>query len=123
MRTGAPVRRIEVAGGRARGVRLEDGTRLAADAVLADVAAPLLYEQLLEPGDLPPRLLRDLRKFQWDSPTMKIDWALSAPIPWTAEGARGAGSVELICGAGLKPRRPRSSAAPLFEETPARQRA
>src|SRR4051794_9880848 len=95
VRTAAPVRRIEVADGRARGVRLEDGTRLTADAVLADVAAPLLYERLLDPGDLPPRLLRDLRKFQWDSPTMKIDWALSAPIPWTAEGPRGAGTIHL----------------------------
>jgi len=95
VRTGAPVRRIEVADGAVRAVRLEDGTRLAADAVLADVAAPLLYERMLEPEDLPPRLLRDLRKFQWDSPTMKIDWALSGPIPWKAEGARGAGTVHL----------------------------
>src|SRR4051794_26005807 len=95
VRTGSAVRRIEVDGGAVRGVVLADGSRERADAVLADVGAPLLYEQLLDPAVLPPRLLDDLRKFQWDSPTMKIDWALSGTIPWIAEGARGAGTVHL----------------------------
>jgi phytoene dehydrogenase-like protein len=40
-------------------------------------------------------MLEDLCRFQWDSPTMKVDWALSGPIPWTADGARGAGTVHL----------------------------
>jgi phytoene dehydrogenase-like protein len=95
VRTGAPVGRIEVGGGAVRAVVLEDGERIAADAVLADICAPLLYERLLDPGVLPPRLLEDLEHFQWDSPTMKIDWALSGRIPWTADGARGAGTIHL----------------------------
>ena len=95
VRTGAPVRRIEVSDGVARGVVLADGSRERADAVLADVGAPLLYEKLLDPSSLPARLRDDLRKFQWDSPTMKIDWALSGTIPWLAEGARRAGTVHL----------------------------
>src|SRR3954454_14456736 len=95
VRTGAAVRRIEVSGGAVRGVVLDSGERIATDAVLADIGAPLLYEQLLDPSVLPARLLDDLRKFQWDSPTMKIDWALSGPIPWTAAGARGAGTIHL----------------------------
>jgi phytoene dehydrogenase-like protein len=95
VRTGAAVRRIEVRDNRVTGVVLDNGERITADAVLADVAAPLLYEQLLDPSVLPRRLREDLDNFQWDSPTMKIDWALSAPIPWTAEGARGAGTIHL----------------------------
>jgi phytoene dehydrogenase-like protein len=44
---------------------------------------------------LPGRLLRDLDNFQWDTPTLKIDWALRERIGWTAEGARQAGTVHL----------------------------
>jgi phytoene dehydrogenase-like protein len=95
LRLAAPVTRIEVADGRVRGVRTADGEQLHADAVLADVSAPALYEQLVDAEALPPRLLDDLRRFEWDSPTVKIDWALSAPIPWTAEDARDAGTVHL----------------------------
>jgi phytoene dehydrogenase-like protein len=95
IRTGAPVRRIEVRDGAVSGVVLDGGERIATGTVLADVAAPLLYQRLLDPDVLPPRLLEDLEHFQWDSPTMKIDWALSGTIPWTAAGARGAGTVHL----------------------------
>jgi phytoene dehydrogenase-like protein len=95
VRTAAPVRRIEVRDGAARAVLLEDGERIAVDVVLADVGAPLLYERMLDPAVLPDRLLDDLRRFQWDSPTMKVDWALSGPIPWAAEEARRAGTVHL----------------------------
>lgn len=92
---GAPVARILVDGGRATGVRLADGTTEPADVVLADVAAPDLYGNLVDPEHLPGRLLRDLDRFQWDHGTVKIDWALSGPIPWTAGPARRAGTVHL----------------------------
>jgi len=95
VRTGAPVRHLEVIDGAVRAAVLDDGERMPTSTVLADVGAPLLYERLIDPGVLPPRLLDDLHRFQWDSPTMKIDWALSGPIPWTAAGARGAGTVHL----------------------------
>ena len=95
VRTGAAVRAIEVDAGCARGVRLADGERIRADAVLADVAAPALYERLLDPAQLPPRLREDLRRFHWDNPTLKLNWALSAPIPWSARAAGQAGTVHL----------------------------
>jgi phytoene dehydrogenase-like protein len=38
---------------------------------------------------------RDLERFQWDNPTLKVNWALSRPVPWTAPEARGAGTVHL----------------------------
>jgi phytoene dehydrogenase-like protein len=95
VRLGVPVDGIEVTDGMARGVRTADGEFVRADAVLADVSAPALYGRLVAAGQLPARLLDDLTKFQWDSPTMKIDWALSRPIPWTATDAHGAGTVHL----------------------------
>ena len=80
----------------AEGVRLTTGEEVrAARAVLADVPAPLLYERLVGTERLSPRLRRDLERFQWDTATVKVDWALSAPIPWRAPGASEAGTVHL----------------------------
>jgi phytoene dehydrogenase-like protein len=95
IRTGAAVVRIEVDDGQVRGVLLADGTRIPTSTVLADVGAPQLYQELVGSDHLPPRLLDDLDRFQWDSPTLKVDWALSAPIPWTATAARQAGTVHV----------------------------
>ncbi|MCX9192714.1 FAD-dependent oxidoreductase [Carbonactinospora thermoautotrophica] len=93
---GRRVVKVLVRGGRAVGVRTADGTEIGARyAVLAAVAAPILYRDLVEPAYLPARLLGDLDRFQWDSPTLKLNWALSGPIPWKAEDARLAGTVHL----------------------------
>ena len=64
-------------------------------AVLADVTAPALYRDLVGERHLPARFVRDLDNFQWDNPTVKIDWAVRSKVPWTASGARGAGTVHL----------------------------
>ncbi|MCW2783711.1 MAG: dependent oxidoreductase, partial [Marmoricola sp.] len=96
LRTGARVTSIEVSSGRATGVRTADGTRVRARrAVLADVDAPTLYSKLIGPEHLPPRLLAAIERFQWDNATLKFNWAVESPIPWTASGARGAGTVHL----------------------------
>ncbi len=94
--TGTRVEAVTTGAGRATGVRLEDGRTIRATrGVLADVDAPTLYRTLLAGHRLPPRLLRDLDRFQWDNPTLKVNWALDRPVPWTAPGARGAGTVHL----------------------------
>lgn len=95
--TGAEVVRIEASGGRARGVRLADGRVVRARrAVLADVSEPALVERLLPQGAVHPTWRdRVRRRFDWDPSTLKVDWALSGPFPWTAEAARGAGTVHL----------------------------
>ena len=96
VRCGVAVEEVLVRGGRARGVRLADGTVLRARrAVLADVPAPTLYQDLVGPHHLPDRLLADLRRFQWDPATLKVDWALDGPVPWAAPEVRGAGTVHL----------------------------
>jgi phytoene dehydrogenase-like protein len=95
LRTSVAVASIEVRDGRAHGVVLADGERVGASAVLADVGAPHLYRDLVGEKHLPPRLLDDLEHFQWDAPTMKVNWALSSPVPWTAPAARDAGTLHL----------------------------
>lgn len=88
--------RIVVRGGRARGVETADGRRIAVRrAVIADTSAPVLYERLLAAGDVPAGLRARLDNFAWDLPTVKTNYRLSAPMPWTAQQARGAGVLHL----------------------------
>ncbi len=96
VRLDSPVREVRVASGTATGVVLDSGEVVSARrAVLADVPAPQLFRDLVGDAHLPPRLVADLANFQWDAATLKIDWALSEPVPWTAGGARGAGTVHM----------------------------
>lgn len=96
IRCGEHVGQILIGHGRAVGVRDASGAPIRArSAVLADVPAPALYRDLVGVDRLPPRLVDDLRRFTWDSGTVKVDWALSAPIPWTNPDVAGAGTVHL----------------------------
>jgi phytoene dehydrogenase-like protein len=36
-----------------------------------------------------------MRRFQWDSSTVKLDWSLDGPIPWSHPDARRAGTVHV----------------------------
>jgi phytoene dehydrogenase-like protein len=91
---GVPVDRILFRGDRAVGVRASTGAEYQAGrAVLADVGAPDLYQRLVGADRLSPGLRRDLGRFQYDNSTVKVDWALDQPIPWTAADARRAGTV------------------------------
>jgi phytoene dehydrogenase-like protein len=96
VRCASPVAQVIVRRGRAVGVKTVDGTEFPATrAVLADVPAPSLYGGLVSWDDLPARLRDDVRRFQWDYATFKLDWALSGPVPWIAEAARTAGTVHI----------------------------
>jgi phytoene dehydrogenase-like protein len=91
-----PVDRVIVGAGRALGVRGADGRYWRARrAVLADVPAPPLFLDLVGADRLPDRFVDDLRNFRWDDATIKVDWALSGPVPWVNGAARGAGTVHL----------------------------
>jgi phytoene dehydrogenase-like protein len=82
--------------GRSVGVRTVSGEEVSVrHAVLADVDAPQLYRDLLSETPLPTTLRADLARFQWDAGTVKVDWALDSPVPWTAPDARLAGTVHL----------------------------
>ncbi|WP_435588471.1 phytoene desaturase family protein [Micromonospora chalcea] len=93
---GARVERVLTARGRAMGVRTAGGTAWRARrAVLADVPAPALFLDLVGAAALPPRMVEDLAHFKWDGSTLKVDWALSAPVPWKNRELAGAGTVHL----------------------------
>jgi phytoene desaturase len=62
IRTGSPVTRILVEGGRARGVELADGTRVQAGAVVAGVDATTVYRDLLPEAVSSRRLRRWTRR-------------------------------------------------------------
>ncbi|MGD0392429.1 MAG: NAD(P)/FAD-dependent oxidoreductase [Acidimicrobiales bacterium] len=46
-------------------------------------------------ASLPDRYLKALRRFRYGAGVCKIDWALSGPVPWSAEVCRRAGTVHL----------------------------
>ncbi|MDQ6875509.1 MAG: NAD(P)/FAD-dependent oxidoreductase [Actinomycetota bacterium] len=93
---GERVDRVLVRGGRATGVRLASGEVVeAARAVLADVPAPVLFGELVGAEHLPARFVADLRAFQWDHSTVKVDWALSEKVPWSNPAAGEAGTVHI----------------------------
>jgi phytoene dehydrogenase-like protein len=99
VRCGQRVEQVVVRGGRAVGVRTATGDAVRARrAVLADVSVPALYGELVDPAHLPAQVLDDLRRFQWDFATFKVDWALDGPVPWQAEQASRAGTVHLADG-------------------------
>ena len=94
---GARVERVLVRRGRAVGVRTADGREVARRrAVLADVGAPQLYLELLEREHVPARVLRGARgASSTTTATVKVDWALDGPIPWTAPEVARAGTVHV----------------------------
>ncbi|MGG7104940.1 phytoene desaturase family protein [Rhodococcus sp. 24CO] len=96
IRCGEDVARIDVRNGRAVGVRTAGGETVSVRrAVLADVSAPNLYGTLLDDDVVPLRVREDLAHFVWDTPVLKLNYALDQPIPWRAPALRQVGTVHL----------------------------
>jgi phytoene dehydrogenase-like protein len=92
----ARAEKVLVTDGRAAGVVTSAGDTLRARrAVLADVAAPHLYGDLVDWADLPTRLRRHMRGFEWDPATVKVDWALDGPVPWHRPPTVAPGTVHV----------------------------
>ncbi|MDA2890589.1 NAD(P)/FAD-dependent oxidoreductase [Mycolicibacterium sp. BiH015] len=92
---GREVAAIAVSGHRATAVRCADGGVVRCRrAVIADTSAPQLYQRLL-PSDILPQRHRDLERFVWDTPVLKINYALDSPIPWRSASLSQAGTVHL----------------------------
>jgi phytoene dehydrogenase-like protein len=88
LRLGTRVVRVIARGGRARGVRLADGTEIATRAVLADTDVVTLLLDLVGREHLPGRVTRFMERYPRGWGTFKMDWALDGPVPWSAEPAR-----------------------------------
>jgi phytoene dehydrogenase-like protein len=95
LRLECPVSHVAVSAGRATGVVLADGTHLGCRTVLADCDAPTLLLRMVGPDHLPDRWVRGLQRFQRAHATVKVDWALSAPVPWSDPLVSGAGTVHI----------------------------
>jgi phytoene dehydrogenase-like protein len=96
---GTPIERIEVRGRRARAAVTADGRRFEARrAILADCGAPALFLKMLPQELVSDRIRDDLRNYQYDNSTFKVNWALREPIPWSAADARRASTVHVAEG-------------------------
>ena len=93
VRTGVLVTRVASARGSVSGVEAAGGERVAADLVIADVMPHALAAMA---GDaLPPAYRSLLRRYRYGPATVKVDWALDGPIPWSAAEAARAGTVHV----------------------------
>ena len=76
------------------GHRVDDVDALpASDAVLMDLTPRQVVR--VAGHRLPDRYRRRLERYRYGPGVFKIDWALSEPIPWAADGCRRAGTVHL----------------------------
>ncbi|HLM23066.1 MAG TPA: NAD(P)/FAD-dependent oxidoreductase [Propionibacteriaceae bacterium] len=91
----AEVTKITVEHGRATGVRVHDQLVRARRAVLADVAAEHLYGRLVTFDELPSSVRAKMVGFRRDPATVKVDWALSDPVPWSGPPPYAPGTVHI----------------------------
>jgi phytoene dehydrogenase-like protein len=88
-----PISRVVSDGHRVAGVVTADGRRVRAPIVVATTTPHALLA--LTSGAMPERYAARLRRFRYGPRTVKIDWALSEPVPWTAPEARRAGTIHV----------------------------
>ncbi len=94
LRVDEPVTAVVTSGGKATAVHTASGHTVQANrAIVADVSALSLYRELLGDSALPAGLGEDLDHFEWDFPTVKVNYRLAATAAWTARHARAAGVV------------------------------
>jgi phytoene dehydrogenase-like protein len=86
---------VIVEDGRATGVVVGGTVVRARRAVLAAVGVHQLAEQLLAAGDVRARYLERARAFRMDPATVKVDFALSGPVPWSGAPPYAPGTVHV----------------------------
>jgi len=93
VRTSAPVEHVLSSAGDVSGVVLAGGEVVATHLVIADVMPRELLR--LTGEDLAGWYRSGLKRFVHGPATVKVDWALDAPIPWLNAEVRGAGTVHV----------------------------
>jgi phytoene dehydrogenase-like protein len=90
IRTGAPVAKILVRDGRARGVVLENGDEIEGTIVASNLDPVVTFRRLLEERELPPEFVTAMRRFRTEGTSCKINLALSGLPEFSAmPGAPG----------------------------------
>ena len=82
--TDAPVAQVLVDHGKAAGVALTDGRRIAAPIVASNLNPTLLFQRLLAPADLPPEFRTRIARYRNGSGTFRMNVALSELPDFTA---------------------------------------
>jgi len=95
IRLEAPVERILVRGGRARGVVLRGGEEITASSVLSSLDSRQTFLNLLEPGTLEPSFEEEVRRFKFRGSSGKVNLAVDrlpdfSCLPGEGEHLRGA---------------------------------
>jgi phytoene dehydrogenase-like protein len=84
IRTHAPVTRVLVENSRSRGVVLDSGEEIRAEAVASNLTPQATFLHLLDPRELPADFLGAIRKFRSEGTSCKINLALSGLPNFTA---------------------------------------
>ncbi|HYV14657.1 MAG TPA: NAD(P)/FAD-dependent oxidoreductase [Conexibacter sp.] len=92
LRTDARAERIVVRRGRVVGAQVA-GEIVEAPRLLCDVTPHELLA--IDARDLPADYRRQLARYRYGPPVVKVDWALNGPIPWNAPAVRTAGTVHV----------------------------
>jgi len=98
IRTKASVAKITVRDGRACGVALQSGEELTANVVSSSVDPHLTFEKFLDPSELPPEFLQDVRRYKYRGSSGKVNLALDGLpefkcLPGDGAHLRGALSI------------------------------
>jgi phytoene dehydrogenase-like protein len=85
VRVGAPVRQIEVEGGRAVAVRLDDGGRIEAGTVISNLDPRMTFLELVGESELDDSFARAVERWRYDAMSMFCLYlALDTPVRWQA---------------------------------------
>jgi phytoene dehydrogenase-like protein len=76
IRTSAPVAKIDVRDGRARGVVLEDGTEIRARMVLSNADPKRTFLKMVPASELPNEFLHSIRGIKMEGPCAKVNFVL-----------------------------------------------
>jgi phytoene dehydrogenase-like protein len=128
IRTGAPVEKILVREGRARGVVLTGGEEIAARTVASNLDPRRTFLSLMQAADLPDAFLDGIRKFRSEGTSLKMNLALSGVPEFKALPGSGPGpqhratmhicpSIEYVERAWDDAKYGRPSRSPLIEMT------
>jgi phytoene dehydrogenase-like protein len=98
IRTEAPIARIIVKNGQARGVVLQNGDEIFADVISSSVDPNLTFLKMIDPGHLPDEFLTEVRRYKYRGSSGKVNLALDALpdfkcIPGPGAHLRGAISI------------------------------